>query len=87
MHISVKLDMTDSEGWRALVPMPFWTTKGLPFWKRFNEKNWLPQCTKEQDIFKTRLEYDRHFAIMHFPWPSGFEIEGWQKFVGTEWKR
>jgi hypothetical protein len=48
------------------VPEPFWTTTGLSWWKRFNEKNWLPQCYQCQTkpIFKTRDEYDEHCREM-----------------------
>lgn len=53
--------------WVASVPEPFWTTKGLMFWKRFNEKNWLPQCLdcKANPIFKTKEEYRDHYIFKH----------------------
>ncbi len=53
--------------WTQAVPGPFYTTTGLPFWKRFNEKNWRPQCLdcKEQPIFDTDKEYRDHRVFKH----------------------
>lgn len=55
--------------WTQGIPLPFYTTKGLPFWKRFNEKNWLPQCVfcRAQPIFKTEAEYREHYKAEHLP--------------------
>lgn len=53
--------------WLPAIPEPFWTTKGLPFWKRLNEKNWRPQCLycKTAPIFKDRQEYEDHYKAQH----------------------
>ena len=53
--------------WVTATPEPFWTTKGLPFWKKFNEKNWLPQCVdcKDMPIFRAREEYNDHYIFKH----------------------
>lgn len=49
--------------WAPAIPHPFYTTKGLPFWKRFNESNWRPQCGCGR-IFNTKEDYDAH-VIYH----------------------
>jgi len=81
--VSVKLNYNDPEGWRALVPIPFFTTKTVPFWKRLNEENWRPQCTHCSKVFKDRLEYDRHYMIYVVKWPSNFESH-WTDFVKAQ---
>lgn len=79
-QISVRLNMEDPEGWRALVPTPFWTTKGVRFWKRWNEENWLPQCSHCGQVFKDEREYDEHYMIYVAKWPSNF-TDNWQQYV------
>lgn len=46
--------------WVTAIPVPMFTTKGLPIWKRFNEKNWRPQCNRGM-IFNTLDEYEQHY--------------------------
>lgn len=45
--------------WLPAIPLPLYTTKGLAFWKRFNEKNWRPQCECGR-IFDTTEDYYAH---------------------------
>lgn len=47
------------EHWIPAIAYPFFTTKGLPFWKRFNEKNWRPQCDCGR-IFDSLDDYNAH---------------------------
>jgi len=53
--------------WSAAIPEPFWTTKGLRWWKRFNEKNWLPQCLRcpDKPIFSNRNQFRNHWQKLH----------------------
>lgn len=59
--------LNDKGQWVDVIPEPFWTTKGLPIWKRFNERNWLPQCVDCPDapIFKTRERWEDHYVSNH----------------------
>lgn len=45
---------------RPAIPVPFFTTKGLPLWKRFNQDNWRPQCDCGE-IFGSLAEYREHY--------------------------
>lgn len=49
------------------IPYPFFTTKGLPFWKRWNEKNWRPECACGR-IFETHEDYDAHIVYKNSPY-------------------
>lgn len=53
--------------WLAAIPYPFFTTKGLPFWKRFNEKNWRPECSCKR-IFDTLEDYRAHIVYKNSPY-------------------
>lgn len=63
-----KLDNTVQEAfelngktyYRPSLALPYFTTKGLPIWKRFNEKNWQPQCDCGK-IFSSMDEYREHY--------------------------
>jgi hypothetical protein len=55
------------EYWIPAIPYPFFTTKGLPFWKRFNEKNWRPQCVCGR-IFETLEDYNAHIVYNNTLW-------------------
>lgn len=80
-QINTQLRLDDPEGWRALIPIPFYTTKTVPFFKRFDKKNWRPMCMHCREVFKTKIEYDRHHMIYVLKWPSDFESH-WTDFVG-----
>lgn len=53
--------------WVKAVPLPFYTTQGLPFWKRFSEKNWRPQCLdcSDRPIFDSEAAYRDHYIFKH----------------------
>jgi hypothetical protein len=55
--------------WVPAIPYPFYTTKGLPFWKRLNESNWLLQCECGQ-IFNTQEDYEAHMVYMNSPYAT-----------------
>jgi len=46
--------------WRPAVSEPMYVTTGLPWYKRWNENNWRPQCGCGQ-IFDTRQAYIEHY--------------------------
>lgn len=49
------------------IPYPYFTTKGLPFWKRFNERNWRPECSCKR-TFDTLEDYYAHIVYMNSPY-------------------
>lgn len=81
--VQVELNYKDPEGWRALVPIPFWTTKTVPFWKRFNEANWRPQCMHCKEVFKFKSDYDKHYMIYVAKWPSDF-VNRWPEVAKSK---
>lgn len=46
--------------WGPVLPYPYFTTKGLLPWKRFNEKNWRPLCGCGK-IFNDMEAYEQHY--------------------------
>lgn len=59
--------LNDKGQWVDAIPMPFYTTQGLPFWKRWNEKNWRPQCVDclDKPIFKDNDAWENHYVSTH----------------------
>lgn len=57
--VNVELIVNGKSHWVPGIAYPYFTSKGLPFWKRFNEKNWRPQCGCGQ-IFDTLDDYNAH---------------------------
>lgn len=55
------------EVWIPAIPYPYFTTKGLPIWKRFNEKNWRPECGCGR-IFGTLEDYQAHIVFKNSPY-------------------
>lgn len=51
------------EVWRPSIAEPFYTTEGLPIWKRFNEKYWRPQCVCGK-IFHDKQSFLEHYIYM-----------------------
>lgn len=45
--------------WIPAIPLPFFTSEGLPFWKRLNDNNWRPKygCGR---IFDSLEDYHAH---------------------------
>lgn len=73
-EVQVGLKVNGKEYWVAALPYPFFTTQGLPFWKRFNEKNWRPQCNCGR-VFDSLDDYNAHVLY----WSSLYgkaELEG-----------
>ena len=55
------------EVWVAAIGLPYFTTKGLSFWKKFNEKNWRPECACGR-IFETLEDYEAHIVYKNSPY-------------------
>lgn len=55
------------EKWMPAIPLPYFTTEGLPFWKRFNESNWRPRCACGR-IFETTEDYEAHIVYKNTPY-------------------
>jgi hypothetical protein len=53
--------------WVPAIPLPYFTTKGLPFWKRLNENNWYPECACGR-TFKTMEDYEAHVVYKSSPY-------------------
>lgn len=53
--------------WLPAIGLPFFTTKGLPIWRRFNEKNWRPECACGR-IFETLEDYEAHIVYKNSPY-------------------
>lgn len=70
----MELIISGKSHWVPAIPYPFFTTKGLPFWKRLNEKNWRPECKCGQ-VFDTLDDYNAHVIY----WNSAYGIEEMQK--------
>lgn len=73
-HDRLSDDIQTSAQWQGqevyipAIPEPFWTTKGLPFWKRFNERNWRPQCRCGR-IFDNKEDYQAHIIYIIYKNP------------------
>lgn len=55
--------------WVPAIPYPYFSTKGLPIWKRFNKANWRPQCTCKR-VFDTLEDYHAHIVFMNSPYAA-----------------
>lgn len=67
---NVELIISGQSHWVPAIPMPFYTPKGLSFWKRLGgEKNWRPQCKCDQ-LFETLDDYNAHVVF----WNSVYGI-------------
>ena len=62
---SAKVD--GKEVYIPAIPLPYFTTKGLPFWKRWNENNWRPECSCGR-IFETLEDYNAHIVYKNSPY-------------------
>lgn len=70
VHLLSKENSVEIKGrWVPALPTPFFTTKGLSFWKRFNEKNWRPQCVCGS-VFDTLEDYNAHIVYKNSPYGS-----------------
>lgn len=57
------------------IPYPMFVTTGLPFWKRWNENNWRPQCECGR-IFETLEDYEAHIVYKNSPYGSEQQLNG-----------
>lgn len=67
--VQMEIKILGKSYWVPSIPTPFFTTKGLPFWKRLNEKNWRPQCACGQ-IFDSMDDYNAHVTY----WSSAYGL-------------
>lgn len=67
--VKTEIVISGQSHWVPAIPYPMYTTKGLRFWKRWNEKNWRPQCQCGQ-IFNTLDDYNAHVVF----WSSAYGI-------------
>lgn len=69
-HMLSKENQMEIKGqWLPCIPYPLFTTRGLPFWKRFDEKNWRPQCDCGR-IFNSLEDYYAHIVYKNSPYGS-----------------
>jgi hypothetical protein len=69
-HLLSKENQMEIKGkWLPAIPMPFFTTKGLAFWKRPFEKYWRPQCDCGR-IFDNLEDYHAHIVYKNSPYGS-----------------
>lgn len=70
VHLLSKDVQTEIKGqWVPAIPYPYFTTKGLPFWKRLSEKHWRPQCLCGR-IFDSEEDYEAHIVYMNTPYAT-----------------
>ena len=70
IHLLSKENQMEIKGrWVPSIPLPMFVTTGLPFWKRFNEKNWRPECACGR-LFNTLEDYNAHIVYMNSPYGS-----------------
>lgn len=70
MHLLNKdIQVQIKSQWVPAIPHPFYTTKGLPFWKRLFEKYWRPQCACGR-IFDSKEDYNAHIIYKNSPYGS-----------------